>query len=87
MKLAAELLRNTTALAISFGARHPAGRVEPERGCEQFRVVLFDRRPHSAREVGVARADGVGPNALGRQVVGQPLGVVDDCGLHGAVRA
>ena len=87
MKLAAELLRNTTALAISCRRRHPAGRIESERGREQFGVVLLDRRPHPAGKVGVARAHRVGPHALAGEVVGEALGVVDDRGLHRAVRA
>src|ERR1700687_198148 len=59
-------------------SRHPPGGVQPQRRREQLGIAVLDVLPDAAGEVGVARGQAVGPDALGRELIGEALRVVDD---------
>src|ERR1700690_213247 len=66
---------------------HAAGRVEGQRGLVQFGIVVLDRVPDPALEIGVARRHRIGADTLGGQLVGQTLRIMDDRGLEGPIGA
>src|SRR5260221_14618026 len=84
MKLAAGLHKNTAARNLLW-FRHPAGGIQRHSLGEQLWIMLLDALPDTAREVGVARGEAVGPDALRRELVSQPLRVMDDRGLEYAI--
>lgn len=63
---------------------HPARGIERKRRLVEFGIVVLDGVPDTAFEIGVARRDRVGADALVRELIGETLRVVDDDGFEGA---
>src|SRR4029079_15987155 len=68
-----------------LGRAQVPGRVESDRRLEQLRVAALDAGPDPALEVGVPRGDGVGADALRRELEREAVDVADDRGLGRAV--
>ena len=85
MRLATGLARNTTPAATSCGVPiRPVG-LSDIAGLEQIGHPLLDILPDPALEIGIARRHRVDADALRNELAAQPLGVVNQGRLEGAV--